>query len=216
MSYLARCHARLGQASVARSFMAELTERNPESRTTLRTAGRVEYILRDYERAAKFYLRALEGAPPKSPVQQDLAQALARLGDTSVALSLLEEWVSSGHAGAHSFSLLSDVLTSLHRYDDALKYAVDAARYAPQDYASAQRLAQLAVTHGAWDRAIDAYGRMLRLRPHDDVARLELVTVLLKVQRHDDAARILREVSDKDLLRSPQYASLNIASARRA
>ena len=206
--YLARTLAHLRRTDEARSVMSELLAREPQDVELLRMAGRVEFILRKWERALEYYEHARELRPRWLPVLRDLGQVNIRLERWEAAREDLRLAMSLAEPGIYVQLYYSQVLEHFGELDDARAAAESATRGDPDNPASHHRLGRVLLAQEEYHGARRAFERALELNPTFHEAAVSLMGLLLEENELAAARRLLGKIEMMPAVRPALLAAV--------
>ena len=177
--YLARTLANLGRANEARGVMVELLAKDPADVQLLRISGRVEFILRRWDRALEFFERARELRPEWLAVLRDLGQVNIRLERWEAAREELRKAMQLAEPGVYVRLYYSQVLEHFGELSEAHAVAEAATRVDPENPAVHHRLGRVSLAQGEQGAARAAFEHALKLDPNFYEGAVSLVGVLL-------------------------------------
>ena len=139
---------------------------------------------------------------PEAPAGTLLNQAAekASTGSWAAAGDLAERALKQDKTNADAFMLLALSRNNLDAREEAVSYAIQAARLKPELFIAQYTLGMLLSANGKPDLALKALKDALRLRPGDVNTLILLVENSLATRRYQDAARYL-----KMLAKNPAY-----------
>jgi len=152
----------------------------------------------DHERARQLLAHAGEVAPDDPDVQYRIARVLLLAGDTDEAVKHLRYATKRGVDDPDAYLELARVLLEAHQYGECQEMIDSALRLVPT-HVPAQFLAgRLAELRHKDDEALAIYYRVLGNDPSDVQAMLRVTDVLMRMDRTNQAAPLLRTIVDSD------------------
>lgn len=126
--------------------------------------------------------RAIELDPEDPDIQADMAQALARAGDTEQGLALARDLTRRFPKSDEASVACGRILSDLGRYDEATDFFARVLRRDPDNVTSRMALAGLQAAQGDFDLARKNYERVLTIEPSNATAHAALAEILLRLQ----------------------------------
>jgi cellulose synthase operon protein C len=196
-------------------------ERDPEDHRSARLLAEA-YLARDPQNPEKALrlLEALARRAGDADVLTHLVRVKRQAGDRVGEAELLERLVTVDTRGSsRHLDRLIQLSLELYRDEDALRFAVEAARRAPHDAQAQRRLGDLHRERRDFDEAIRAYRRAIAL---DDshVPTLSALSALELARGNIDESldlqlRVVRASPDDELVRTAGHAALRLATTQK-
>jgi tetratricopeptide (TPR) repeat protein len=162
----------------------------------------------DQQKARQLLARAAELAPDDPDVQCRIGRVLLLSGDTNEAVKHLRYATRNGVDDPDAYLELARVLLEARRYGECQEMIDQALRLVPT-HVPAQILAgRLAELQHKDDEALAIYYRVLGNDPSDVEAMMHVADVLVRMERSDQAAPLLRTIVESD-----RMAPLELARA---
>jgi len=151
-----------------------------------------------YLNAAEAFASAAAVMPDSTDAYLYKGLALIQAGETSRAISPLEEAVQRDIDQPEAYFFLGQLYLTEDRADDAITVLETARDRFPENREIETELLNVYARTGQVDRAIAAYGAAVREHPEDAVLRYNYGSFLLQAQQYDDAATHLRRATELD------------------
>jgi len=126
--------------------------------------------------------RAIELDPEDHEIQADMAQALAKAGDTERGLALARDLTRRFPKSDEASIACGRILSDLGRYDEATDFFARVLRRDPDNVPSRMALAGLQAAQGDFDLARKNYERVLSVEPSNATAHTALAEIQLRVE----------------------------------
>ena len=159
---------------------------------TLRTLGRLEDALSDYD-------RIVEDFPQSVVARNGRAETLRALGRFEEALAAYDRTVEDFPHDAVTRNGRAATLRALGRFEEALAAYDRAVEDFPHDAFARNGRAETLRARGRFEEALAAYDRTVEDFPHDAFARNGRAVVLIDLGRFDEARNTLRSATDKGI-----------------
>jgi tetratricopeptide (TPR) repeat protein len=179
-------------------WLPNFIQRSSEKSVRLTEEARQACEKGDPEKARQLLIRAAAVAPDDPDVQYRIGRVLLIAGDTDEAVKHLRYATKRGVDDPDAYLELARVLVEAHQYGEA-QTMIDAALRLVPNHVPAQLLAaRLAELRHKDDEALSIYYRVLANDPSDMHAMICVTEVLMRTNRANQAAPLLRTIVDSD------------------
>ncbi len=158
------------------------------------------------DQARQLLARAAELAPDDADVQCRIARVLLLTGDTNEAMKHFRYATRNGIDDPDAYLELARVLLEAKRYGECQEMIDQALRLVPNHVAAQLMAGQLAELRQKDDEALAIYYRVLGNDPSDVEAMMHVADVLVRMDRTNQAAPLLRTVVESDRIAPPELA----------
>ncbi len=152
----------------------------------------------DHEKARQLLIRAAQVAPDDPDVQYRIGRVLLVAGDTDEAVRHLRYATKRGIDDPDAYLELAHVLVEARQYGEAQEMIDAALRLVPNHVPAQLLAARLAELRQKDDDALSIYYRVLANDPSDMHAMICVTDVLMRTNRSNLAAPLLRTIVDSD------------------
>ena len=199
-----------GQAAEARKLLEPAAAANPKAPRIQFALAKAAILEKDFPRARKHLEKAVDLEPGNSPVRMVLASIYRREKKPKDAAKQLEAVLKADPKNSGALIGMGELEGDAKRHDKAAGWYEKALALRPNDL----RLASLVAT--AWtesvkalrdglkkqrdaqgDKALAAWRRVLELKPEFDDIHFNLGTILILLERYDEAVKCLKTFIEK-------------------
>jgi tetratricopeptide (TPR) repeat protein len=145
------------------------------------------YVLENYPKAIDQFQKALESNPDNAGANYTMADAQAKAGNTSQAVSFAEKAIKLNDGNKYFYYLLASLYEKEKKYAQAVKVYQDLIKKLPEDPESYFNLANIYLYQEKYEDAIKLYDRIEKtIGVNEDVIR-QKQQIYLKLNKTEDA-----------------------------
>ena len=194
-------------------WLPNFIQHSTDKSVRLTEEARVACERGDHERARQLLTKAATIAPDDPDVQFRIARVLLLSGDTDEAVKHLRYATRHGVDEPDAYLDLARVLLEEKQYAECREMIDSALRLVPTHVPAQLLAARLAELENKDDEALAIYYRVLGNDPSDVEAMLHVADVLVRMDRSNQAAPLLRTVVESDRIPPTEQARATGRSA---
>ena len=186
---------RQGNLDVAEDDFHDLMATGQYRMDALYYLARIADFREDYERAIGLYREVVYGDNAINSQRRASALLAFEIEDTEAAIETLDEFgESSPRHAVDALLAKAQLLTSLEKYDQSLKYYDRVVDYRPDDESTALSRAELLLRMDRLDAALEAYGAAARRWPKSALSLNAYgYTLADRTDRYREAEKLIRK-----------------------
>ncbi len=204
LDFLASYYCEHGPRARAIDLYEKIYAYDPGNINSVETLAKLYEESGNWEKAIKMYGLMLDAEIDGNAVNElkcNLAELYIKTGNNAKAFETYEEIYRNDTENLEIIMILADLAYKNRYWQDCLKYYQKIASIVGDDFEILEKIAQLYVTLEDWDKAIEAYKKLIALEDKNSSNYLyhqnELCNALLKNEKGNEVITILKDLIGK-------------------